>query len=94
MNRKNRKERLKRLNAQRKEQARKPFSSGFLEITGSACPADLEFFLEHMLAEAVFDDHPKLQARIEYLTKLLEHRKDHSYWQKIRTTHRFKEYPW
>lgn len=80
MNRKNRKKRLKRLNAQRKANIRVALSASFKHTVHTAITKDLEYHLEVLETEAIFDLHPKLEERIKYIKAVLEKRASSKTW--------------
>lgn len=79
MNRKQRKERLKRLNAKRKEALKDPLNPEFTYKIKWFTAEELQVVLDHMYAAYAFDEHPKLKARIEYVEKMLQIRKDRNW---------------
>ncbi len=79
MNRKQRKERLKRLNAKRKEALKDPLNPEFTYKIKWFTTEELQVVLDHMYAAYAFDENPKLKARIEYVEKTLQIRKDRNW---------------
>ena len=80
MNRKNRKKRLKKLNDQRKANRQVAISASFQHRVHTTVTKDLEYYLEVLETEGVFDLHPKLEERIKYVRAVLEKRATSKTW--------------
>ena len=80
MNRKQRKERLKRLNAKRKKALKDPLNPEFVHRISWFTTEELHVVLDHLYATFAFDGSLKVKSRIDYVEAVIESRNNKRRW--------------